>query len=1092
MKSLHALLIGINDYPTGSKLGGCIADMLSVKAFLDKTYPKSKIQTLIDAQATRKGIMEAVRAHAKNAKAGDTFLLYYSGHGGREAAPKEFHPFFPEKENETILCYDSRLPGGYDLADKELAALLTAFSPKVHVIVWFDCCHSGSGTRDTDFSTRIRREEGYGNVRALDTYLEGFYTQQLKKEGKITLPAAPHIVLSACKATEVAYERNGKGVFTQYLLSVLEATNGEVSYGTLFDTVQMRLRQNQEPQTPQVFAYGGETVWKKFLTGQPLQETQYTFPVFFDKKNGYWCMEAGALQGLHIAQKNKPIEVTLLEENATKKAGKARIEEVKLSVSILTGIPKKLNKDKTYKGVIGQAVGVNPTIFSELTKEENARILPKWGMTQVSARNAADFQLLKNGEVEIVHRASNKILEISSDENYLQETLGKIVKWENLRQLKNPQTHIPADKLIIEFDTFQDGKWKNGKVNDGEKLCVEMKKNAAGKYVKVPYRIHIANQHSVDLHVALLLISPLYGIYSLENIAVPVGTKAFIYDDSNGGMAFIKGQEKEQTSLLTYLFICSTSPINSALLEQVNFSKNIERTRSAEKSPFIDAEDSISPFLLDDWTTASVQVQLMRVLKTIDKSVPFVVNGGIEILPHSDLVANVSVESIATNTRGVGETFADAWMQWGKNEGVEVCPIMPVTRGESACEIVTLTDIQGAVSYDNPLKINYHLPLKKGENIVPVALDGEVFVPIGISDSQNPQTIRIHNLPQTASIAETRSVSGALKFCLFKMAAPLLRKDTSDYFLLRCVTGLDENQKPMYEGDEAIIRQKVKAAQKILLLIHGIIGDTEGQARFAYALLKAKAYDVVLTFDYENLNTEINDISYELKRRLVGEKTPYTDGKTIAGIGISNQKKIDILAHSMGGLVSRHMIEQREGNQFVNRLIMCGTPNAGSVFGKIDAIRKWAGWAMLLGANAMAPFSAVAWGASLLKIGNTATGQAASITKTLAQMDKGSTFLFNLNKDGKDSKIPYIILAGNVQKFTPQNRTKWESIQNKGLALVGNLVSKNAPNDIAVMVEDIKSVGKNTQVKILDIPCHHLNYFDEPHSVAALMEILGK
>jgi pimeloyl-ACP methyl ester carboxylesterase len=293
-----------------------------------------------------------------------------------------------------------------------------------------------------------------------------------------------------------------------------------------------------------------------------------------------------------------------------------------------------------------------------------------------------------------------------------------------------------------------------------------------------------------------------------------------------------------------------------------------------------------------------------------------------------------------------------------------------------------------------------------------------------------------------------------------------------------------------YDKDLASIQAQVKSANKILLLIHGIIGNTTDIVAFARTLKQAGKYDLVLTFDYENLNTEINDISYQLKRRLVGESAPYTDKEQFEGIGISKDKKIDIIAHSMGGLVSRHMIEQRGGSEFVNRLIMCGTPNGGSNFGKIEQFRKIASIGALIGANLFAPFSAVAWLVSALKGVKMATGSSSLLFKTLGQMDRNSTFLHGLNQDGKAGGIPYFILAGNVQNYEPENTGLWQKILDKTLEGVGNAVNLGEPNDIAVLTNDIKQTGKNTDVTIYDIPCHHLNYFVEENSVQKLLEIL--
>lgn len=46
---------------------------------------------------------------------------------------------------------------------------------------------------------------------------------------------------------------------------------------------------------------------------------------------------------------------------------------------------------------------------------------------------------------------------------------------------------------------------------------------------------------------------------------------------------------------------------------------------------------------------------------------------------------------------------------------------------------------------------------------------------------------------------------------------------------------------------------------------------------------------------------------------------------------IKANQKIDIIAHSMGGLIARDYIENLGGNNFIDKLIMLGTPNYGAV-----------------------------------------------------------------------------------------------------------------------------------------------------------------
>ena len=111
-----------------------------------------------------------------------------------------------------------------------------------------------------------------------------------------------------------------------------------------------------------------------------------------------------------------------------------------------------------------------------------------------------------------------------------------------------------------------------------------------------------------------------------------------------------------------------------------------------------------------------------------------------------------------------------------------------------------------------------------------------------------------------------------------------------------------------YERDHDVIRAAVAGASRILMYIHGIIGDTRGMvssARPGHLALGAfvepvgDRYQLLLAFDYENINTPIDETARDLKGRLAA-----------VGLGERHGKALDVVAHSMGGLVARWMIER--------------------------------------------------------------------------------------------------------------------------------------------------------------------------------------
>ena len=141
-RNIYALLVGIDKYqdPVPS-LQGCVNDITAIAQYLEERVTQDQDQLhlhiLQDREATRQAIIDGFRQHLCNAQSNDVVLFYYSGHGSQEQAPQEFWHLEPDKLNETLVCYDSRQEGGWDLADKELAKLITEVSAKTHTLLLF-------------------------------------------------------------------------------------------------------------------------------------------------------------------------------------------------------------------------------------------------------------------------------------------------------------------------------------------------------------------------------------------------------------------------------------------------------------------------------------------------------------------------------------------------------------------------------------------------------------------------------------------------------------------------------------------------------------------------------------------------------------------------------------------------------------------------------------------------------------------------------------------------------------------------------------------------------------------------------------------
>jgi hypothetical protein len=70
------------------QLEGCVRDAREVAGLLEGRFgfPGSQIRMLLDGDATRKGILDAMAELAKEVKENDAVVVHYSGHGSQRTA----------------------------------------------------------------------------------------------------------------------------------------------------------------------------------------------------------------------------------------------------------------------------------------------------------------------------------------------------------------------------------------------------------------------------------------------------------------------------------------------------------------------------------------------------------------------------------------------------------------------------------------------------------------------------------------------------------------------------------------------------------------------------------------------------------------------------------------------------------------------------------------------------------------------------------------------------------------------------------------------------------------------------------------------
>jgi pimeloyl-ACP methyl ester carboxylesterase len=373
--------------------------------------------------------------------------------------------------------------------------------------------------------------------------------------------------------------------------------------------------------------------------------------------------------------------------------------------------------------------------------------------------------------------------------------------------------------------------------------------------------------------------------------------------------------------------------------------------------------------------------------------------------------------------------------------------------------ILEIGDIQQKETLQTEPLIVTVQPQEGDDLTLPLFFDGQDFLPPGKAtlDEHGNLRFEITQIPDEKGEAKTRSLGSALRMVFVKFANKIgLGGETQ---MLRWVDYEDDAKRKSEKLEE-----KIAEAHKVLLLVHGIIGDTEEMAK-TFRMARDKDYDLVLTYDYENLNTPIEENALILKNKLQA-----------AGFGENDGKELVLVVHSMGGLVSRYLIERLGGDAFVDKLIMAGTPNGGSKFGDVPGYINWASVLLGLGTKIFPPQIGAVTGilSSILK------GSHTVLFKALSQMSSNDPFIIDLNA-GKPPLTPYVVFGGDLDAYLKANEQT--PVMEKIVAQVGEWVYKDVKNDIAVSVENIFKVGTTAKQ---ELPCHHLNYFTVSDSVKAL------
>lgn len=1138
---LWALLVGIDQYasPSLNDLAGCVNDALALQALLvdQLRVPPERLRLLTNDQATRSGILAAFREHLIQNPAltpGSQILFAYSGHGSQM---RSNDPFEPDGYDETLVPQDARTTDPvtgeriFDIPDKTFAALLAelAAAKGDHITVIFDCCHSGSGTRDPagPGAAAARRAEPDDTAPplGLDADIVGASPARGAGPSGWAGVSQNHVLLAGCQDNESSYEYRGPegvqhGALSYFLLRELQTLQPGTTYADVHARVAAQVNALYRNQLPQCEGdrdrevFGGARVERS------------PFLAVAEVQGGRARLTGGAAHGLgsgtrldayapdvrsweELAQAAPLAQLTVVEVGPA--SAWATLEPD--ATGALPALPARARAVIRTRAGGGetQTVGIqalDPALQAEIEALEAAvrdspYLTPAGQLDTAALRVQArlgQFHLYGQGGELLVEPAA-----LGAQAGTVLKALEAIARGRAVAALRNEATtsavqgavqltlrrfvpgQAPADLPAVQPDAG--GAWVLP--------CVEAADPAANRYLLevrngspralFPHVFYVGSDYSV---------TPLFPLHG-EDVRIPAGGSALLRQmgAAETGLFRVQLEPGQDLSRDQLKVLLTEQRMDLAALAQGGVAVARDATPLAIPSAVMAAQSAASgregtaatgtrgaaPDVVatgEDWGVAELALTVVRaaegqVLPGDGSSVDL--GGGLALQAPVGLNATVTLGTAGQASRGEGPgILAPAGL---REPSAALSPVtLSTTRGEAPAGLVvdlTLTDDSWrAVTRQNPLRLR--LPaaaVADAAGVLAVAYDGQDYLPVGAS-AGSPHEIEVSRVPEPLAPAgelTERGVGNLVRFFFYKQ----IGQSSADLGLRRVELGADGQPQLTADGRPVYGRvdpSQFRAGERAALVVHGFSDDTRGLARGLAATIQRKTprYDHLLTFDYETFGTGVAENGAALADAL----------RQQCAFGPQDGVTLHVYAHSMGCLVTRCMIELSGGDAFVDGALLAGGPNRGT---------PWANTGRGLSYLAALLLNQVGSGtaAGLLSL---PLDFLRSQDTGLADLQTDSPITHDLNSRSAPDTVPYLVLAGtNTSGDAAQvqaNRLAAKTLDLTLDALFGD------QNDAVIGMGSMAGVrlGNYPRLTVKVLPCNHAGYFHTPEATAALRE----
>jgi Caspase domain len=944
----------------------------------------------------------------------------------------------------------------------------------------------------------------------------------------ITAAGARHVAISACEANqlskEVPVDGRYRGVFSAGLQQALAVLGPDATYRELLGAVANRVRNRVADQDPVGYATDPDDLDQPMLGGA-VRARRSGVTLGYDQ--GAWWIDAGAVHGIQPPQGEETTVLAVLprrEEGGGdgQPLGRIRVVEVESTRSrVEPGAGWDPDPGEPYPAVVVDVPLARSTV--ELRGDAGGVALVRAALrgsphvrevTGAESDDSQRFVVLADAGQLVVARADATPLTspVEATEDgaaRVVRRLEHLARWHLVKSLDNPTSTI-AGQVELEIVEAQKGE-RAPRPGERERLAPDASGDIRLQYRKTadgwekPYVfVYLHNRSDRDLYCTLLDLTDRFRCHSrlFPVDRIPAGKTAVAFEgrpvdvsvpqeriDAGGTqvrdwLKLVASEERFEPDAYALPNLDGVITARSAGTRGVRSALD----RIGDRVVTRDAGDE-EPVGAPEWTTAMVSLVTERPADGVE--VP--ATGEVSLDNGTTEVVTIEGHSGLAGARAVLGTTEQAARALQVRDVAPPLPaqdpelVVPVSfSGARATEgaldhLVLRGDIaHDEVTREQPLRLRLHVPVDDDDLVLAVAREDDLFLPLGVGTRRRGAVeLDLQRLP--AGVPEnqaTRGLGRSLHIFFQKLAGRRLGIDSGwpRLSLARTTASPDPGGRPAVDldHDPARVEAAVSRAGRVLLVIHGIFGDSRTMLPALHDTL-GDSYDAMLAFDYDCIGTSIEDNAAALAERLAR-----------AGVGPADGPRLDVVAHSVGALIARWWLERDEGSRVVRRAVLAGVPNGGTPWATVQG---WATTGLALGLNSL---TAVAWPAAVLGWLVSAVERA---DQGIDQLEPRAPALRQLAAGGRPS-VPYTVLVGDASVPAGALAEGDESRQGRLLNRLGRgaaaLAFLRQPNDLVVGTASMRAFpdGLTPAPAFVEVGCDHLTYFDHADALGAITAAL--